>query len=110
MRGAGVAPPGPDSAMNPDAAALQKITELRMQMIRQKLDRQHHDANETDEIVSRGIPVPIDDISFRDVHATTALEVLLQAKKERLKLLEAQNMILKEQLAGTYFLIEIVAL
>jgi hypothetical protein len=91
------------SEMNPDAEALRRLTELRLQMIRTRLEREREERIES---VPFDGPAnyEIDDREFPNhgdfsEPTTSALEILLQAKKERLRSLESHNSFLRAQVA-----------
>ncbi len=69
--------------MNPEADALHRLTELRLRMIRSRLDGQAQN-----DLVT----------SSNSMDQTSELEILLQEKLERLRMMEARNQALRTQL------------
>ena len=88
--------------MNPDTEALRRLTELRLQMIRNKLEREREERSDRiesdflEDYETERQNFANDDSSEP---RTSALEILLQAKLERLRALEEHNRMIRAQLA-----------
>ena len=86
--------------MNPEADARHRLTELRLRMIRSKLDHKGHEQSDLG-VSSNGMYSNFAEYSNDQsaIEPTSELEILLEEKLERLRMLNAKNQVLRTQLS-----------